>query len=127
MTEASSKTITFISQQSPYSNGRAQLCLDMVLACAVFEQNIQYVFRGDGVYQLVSGQNGKVIGSKTINKTLETLPLYGVSTISICEKSLTLRGLSINDLETGEGLVVDLVEEESIAKLLSSSNTVFCL
>ncbi len=117
------KRITFISRAAPYGRDKAALCLDMALACAVFEQQVNYVFLEDGVYQLLKGQDATAINSKTLGNALETLELYGIDNICVDQKSLQQRGLSEADILAG----IQLIDRESISELIKASDTVFNL
>ncbi len=116
-------SITFISRGAPYGRNRANLCLDMALACAVFEQNVAYVFLDDGVYQLLKGQDGSAIESKTLGNALETLSLYGVEHVFADSASLAQRNISTDELLPG----MQLIDSAAIAELIESSDTVFNL
>ena len=106
MTEsAEKKNITFISRAAPYGQDKANLCLDMALASAVFEQNINYVFLEDGVYQLLKGQDATTIQSKTLGNALETLELYGIENIYVDQSSLEKRGFSETDILSGASII----------------------
>ena len=117
------KQFTFIARSAPYGTNRPQLCLDMALATAVFEQEVNYLFMGDGVYQLVSGQNAEGIASKTLGNAMETLDLYGIDNVLVEHEALSSRCLSEKDLL----LPVKLVESVDIQSLLQSSDCVFNL
>jgi len=116
-------SITFISRSAPYGNNRANLCLDMALACAVFEQDVNYVFLDDGVYQLLKGQDGAAIQNKTIGNALETLALYGIENVYADQQSLKKRSIDIADLLPG----MRLIESDAVSKLIENSDTVFNL
>ncbi|NQV70222.1 MAG: sulfurtransferase complex subunit TusC [Pseudohongiella sp.] len=117
------KSITFISRSAPYGRDNSQLCLEMALACAVFEQNVNYVFLDDGVYQLVGAQNASAIDAKTLGNALETLELYGIENICVDEDSLNQRNLMAKDL-LGE---FKLVNRSLITALIRQSDCVFNL
>lgn len=93
------KTLTFISRQAPFGNSKAKACLDMVLASAVFEQQIHYIFVEDGVWQLVRGHAPEGIGAKNAMAAMPALELYGVDSIYVLDESLTARGLVPEDLQ----------------------------
>ncbi|MDO9519671.1 MAG: sulfurtransferase complex subunit TusC [Pseudohongiella sp.] len=93
------KTLTFLSRQAPFGSSKAKACLDMVLASAVFEQQINYVFMDDGVWQLVRGHAPEAIGSKNTMAALSALELYGVDKVYALEESLTGRGLTPEHLQ----------------------------
>ena len=115
--------ITFISRTAPYGQNKANLCLDMALASAVFEQDVNYIFFGDGVYQILKGQDGSAIESKTLGNALETLELYGIEKTYADRQSLEERDISESELLSG----MQIVNGESIAQMIESSDTVFNL
>lgn len=117
------KQFTFIARSAPYGTNRPQLCLDMALATAVFEQEVNYLFMGDGVYQLLSGQNAEGIASKTLGNAMETLDLYGIDNVLVEREALSQRSLTEKDLL----LPVTLVEPDDIQGLLQRSDCVFNL
>ncbi|MCH7815073.1 MAG: sulfurtransferase complex subunit TusC [Proteobacteria bacterium] len=117
------KTITFISRQAPYGRNNSRLCLDMALASAVFEQQVNYVFLDDGVLQLVKDQNAESINSKTIGNALETLGLYGINDVCVDKKSLSRRNLQPTDLI----IDVKMVDRSAIGELIRQSDCVFNL
>lgn len=115
--------IAFISRSAPYGKNRANLCLDMALASAVFEQDVSYVFMDDGVYQLLKGQDGAAVESKTLGNALETLSLYGIEKVYAERQSLTDRHIEEMDLLPG----LRLLENDEIADLINSADKVFVL
>ena len=117
------KQFTFISRAAPYGSNRPNLCLDMALAAAVFEQHVNYVFLGDGVYQLLQGQNAENIRSKTLGNAMETLELYGIENVIVDADALHARGLSEQDLL----LPVQSLDGTAIAELINKSDHVFNL
>ncbi|MCY4358072.1 MAG: sulfurtransferase complex subunit TusC [Gammaproteobacteria bacterium] len=92
------QTFIFLSRSAPYGSHRSQLCLDAVLAAAVFEQTVHYIFLDDGVYQLLKEQDASAINRKTLGKTLQSLELYGVNQVYVDGESLNYRGLGTQDL-----------------------------
>jgi tRNA 2-thiouridine synthesizing protein C len=117
------KILTFLSRSAPYGSDHAQLCLDMALASAVFEQQVNYVFLDDGVYQLLKDQNAESIGAKTLGNALETLELYGIETVLVDAFSLAQRGLSTADLL----LPAQPVSRAELSAVLRDSDAVFNL
>ena len=115
--------ITFISRSAPYGNNRANLCLDMALACAVFEQDVNYVFLDDGIYQLLKGQDGAAIQNKTLGNALETLALYGIENVYVDQQSLKVQGIVAAELLPS----MQLIENDAVSKLIENSDTVFNL
>ena len=119
----SSKTVSIISRQAPYGSNRAQQSLDIALAAAVFEQTVNYIFMGDGVYQLLGNQNATSIQSKTLVNALKTLDLYGIESIFVDSQSLRERNLIPKDLS----LKASIVSRDEIAIIVRASNSVFNL
>lgn len=127
MTDISTKpaksSITFISRSAPYGRNKANLCLDIALASAVFEQDVTYIFLDDGVYQLLKGQDGAAIQSKTLGNALEALALYGIESVYADQQSLNKRGISTADLLPG----MQVIDGDAVAKHIESADTVFNL
>ncbi|MDX1489974.1 MAG: sulfurtransferase complex subunit TusC [Pseudohongiellaceae bacterium] len=123
MSEPHIKTISFISRKAPHSQGLAKACLDMVLSNAVFEQNINFIFMGDGVYQLKDQQAPKLIDNKDLSAAFSALPLYDVHNIYVEADALPKRYM------TAEDLVVEAksISNEQIAQLLADSDVVYAL
>jgi tRNA 2-thiouridine synthesizing protein C len=95
----------------------------MALASAVFEQDVNYVFLDDGVYQLLKGQDGAAIQSKTLGNALETLALYGIESVYADQQSLKGRSIDSSDLLPG----MQLIDSDAVSKLIENSDTVFNL
>ena len=93
-----SKQTGILLRQAPYGKHLAYEALDVVLAYAAFDQNISLFFIGDGVFQLLKGQNSQAIEQKSLEKKLNALSLYDVNKRYVCQQSLEKRGLSADDL-----------------------------
>lgn len=114
------KTFVFISRTAPYGSNRPQLCLDAAFAAAVFEQDVTYLFMGDGVYQLLANQNADGINSKSLGNALETLDLYGIEKVMVEADALQQRGLDETDL----AIAATLVQAAEISLLIAESDCV---
>lgn len=117
------KTLTFISRQAPFGSNKAKACLDMVLASAVFEQQINYVFMGDAVWQLLRGHNPEGIGAKNTMTAMQALELYGVDRIYALDESLTARGLTAAHLQ----IPIAVISKAELQLLISTSDVVTAL
>lgn len=113
----------FISRSAPYGSNRALLCMDAAFAAAVFEQEVSYLFMGDGVYQLLTDQNAEAISSKTLGNILETLDLYGIDEVLVDESSLALRNVS----ETDFVMPARTLAADDIARKIAASDWVINL
>ena len=92
------KHILYLLRRSPYSSSNAVEALDSALVAGVFEQNVTVLFKDDGVWQLLDGQNGASIERRTIGNVLQDLPQYDVKELFACEVSLRARELRVEDL-----------------------------
>lgn len=87
----------------------------------MFEQQVNYVFLNDGVYQLLNKQDGAAIETKTIGKALGTLNLYGIDNVYVCKDSLSLRQLEVADLV----LPATLIGAGELHEMLDNTDCVF--
>lgn len=117
------KTLTFLSRNAPFGSSRAKACLDMVLASAVFEQQIHYVFLDDGVWQLVRGHAPQAIEAKNTMAALQALELYGVENVYALDESLAERGLEIGHLQ----IPVRVCNRDQLANMIRQSHVVTTL
>lgn len=117
------KTLTVISRHAPFGSSHAKACLDMVLASAVFEQQIRFVFMDDGVWQLLRGHAPQGIGAKNSMAALQALELYGVEQVYVLQESLEQRGLQAEALQ----IPVTLCSRADITDILHSSDVVTAL
>ena len=117
------KSFTFLSRHAPYGRDNAQICLELVLATAVYEQTVNYLFMDDGVYQLVDSQQPRTIHNKTLSANLQALSLYGVETVYVDSESLRQRRLSIDDLV----IQVQLLSDDEVTAMIRTADVVFPL
>ena len=115
-----SKRILFLLRQSPYATSHAVEALEAILVAGVFEQDVSVLFKDDGVWQLVSGQDGGELGVRTVANVAKALPEYDVSKLFVCESSLAERGLAVDDLVVG----VQLVKLDDQTALLAGQDAV---
>ena len=117
------KTLTFISRHAPYGNNKAKLVMDAALAAAVFEQQVNFLFMDDGVFQLVQNQNAELISSKTIGRALETLELYGIEQVLVDAASLQERHIALDDLS----IPVKVLKAKELQQLTKNSDVLINL
>ncbi|MCY4017439.1 MAG: sulfurtransferase complex subunit TusC [Gammaproteobacteria bacterium] len=118
-----SDKLLFISRSPPYGSGRARALLELSLAAAVFEQDVDMLFLGDGVYQLLRDQDGAAIESKTLGNALEALELYGIERPGVEAAALETRGIAAGDLV----IEVEPLAADSIRRRIAAAGTVFNL
>ena len=88
----------YMNTKAPYGTVYALESLEVVLIGAAFEQDVSLAFIGDGVYQLVKGQDTQGIGMKNFSPTYAALGDYDVNKIYVEKESLEERGLTVDDL-----------------------------
>ena len=88
---------------------------DMALALACFDQAVQCLFIGDGVYQLLREQ------TSVFAKRLLSYSLYDLTPIMVCAESLRLRQLTTNDLID---LPMQLSDSDALQQMLQSTNSI---
>lgn len=113
------KRFLFINQHPPYGTFKAKEALDALLMASVFEQTIQVLFLGDGIFQLKKDQQAKAIGVKNVASQLAALSVYDINDIFVAEHDLSARGLSVDDLiipvkTLSQAEVSDLCENQDI-------------
>jgi tRNA 2-thiouridine synthesizing protein C len=110
------KKFMYMNTKAPYGTVYALESLEVVLIGAAFEQDVSLAFIGDGVYQLVKGQDTKGIGMKNFSPTYAALGDYDVNKIYVEKESLEERGLSLDDLQhlVWEDEDEDWAEKDSI-------------
>ncbi len=95
---AMKKTFLLICRRAPYGQSLAREALDVALTAATFDQQVAMLFMGDGVLQLLKGQQPAAIAQKALDKQLAALPLYDIETIYVEAEALQQRGLALSDL-----------------------------
>ena len=123
-TNAIKKTLTFITRKAPYGQSYAKACLDMVLSASVFDQQVNYVFMDDGVYQLMKNQAPAAIHAKNLSAAFPALELYDIEQIFVDEASLLARGLSAESLCLPTAVICSI---QQIQSLINNSDVVFNL
>lgn len=87
------KRIAFVFTQGPHGNSAGREGLDALLATSALSDDIGVFFIGDGVLQLLPGQQPEKILARNYIATFGVLPLYDVENCYLCETALQERGL----------------------------------
>lgn len=114
------KQVLVILSQTPYGGSLAREAIDYCLAAAAFEQNINILFTGDAVLQLLKEQKPEGIYQKNVSKTLSALPMYGVEQYYVEQDALKRYQLNENQL----CLPITPVSSDQMADLLNQANSV---
>ncbi|MEZ5567293.1 MAG: sulfurtransferase complex subunit TusC [Halioglobus sp.] len=81
-TKQSRKTL-IITRHAPYAIGTAKAALDTILAMAAFDQPVSILFQGEGVLQLLPGQDSENSGMKNLLRQIASLVLYDVERVYV--------------------------------------------
>lgn len=98
MSADSSPEILFIATRSPWNGASAAAGADVLMTAAVFDQPVRVVFCGDGIWQLLAGQDGDGLKMKTLSRIFPAFELYDIRHIAVAASDLQERKLSSTDL-----------------------------
>ncbi len=93
-----SKLLAFVLSAAPHGCSAAREGLDAVLAASAVSDDIVLFFEGDGVWQLVKGQQPRATLQRDVLPTYGLLDLYDVEMIYVDQQALQDRQLSIDHL-----------------------------
>lgn len=88
--------LAIINSKAPFGNTQGKDALDIALIFGSFEQKVSLFFQGDGVYQLMSEQNGSLVSIKDYLKTFSAFEFYDIEDVYVCQQSLNERLLKPN-------------------------------
>ena len=114
------KKFLYVNRKAPYGTIYALESLEVVLIGAAFEQDVSLAFLGDGVYQLVKGQDTKALEVKNFSPTFGALEDYDVTKLYVEEEALQARGLSAADLV----VPVQVVSTQRMAEIMEDQDVV---
>jgi len=114
------KKFLYVNRKAPYGTIYALESLEVVLIGAAFEQDVSLAFLGDGVYQLVKGEDTKALEVKNFSPTYRALEDYDVTKIYVDDDALQARGLSAADLV----IPVEVVSAERMAEIMESQDVI---
>ena len=114
------KKFLYVNRKAPYGTIYALESLEVVLIGAAFEQDVSLAFLGDGVYQLVKGQDTKALEVKNFSPTFGALEDYDVTKLYVEEEALQARGLSADDLV----VPVQVVSTQRMAEIMEDQDVV---
>ncbi|NIY49462.1 sulfurtransferase complex subunit TusC [Cedecea colo] len=90
------KRVAFVFTSAPHGTSAGREGLDALLATSALSEDIGVFFIGDGVFQILPGQQPEKILSRDYIATFRVLPLYDIEQCYLCTESARVRGLSEN-------------------------------
>lgn len=85
---------TLVVSRRPPGHSLARSALDTTLALAAFDMPVDLLLLGDGVLQLLPGQDARELGVRNLGKLLDSLPLYDVDTVHVDARAAARFGLT---------------------------------
>jgi tRNA 2-thiouridine synthesizing protein C len=114
------KRFLYVNRRAPYGSIYALESLEVVLIGAAFEQDVSLAFLGDGVYQLVKGEDTKALEVKNFSPTFRALEDYDVTKLYVEKEALEARGLSAADLV----VPVEVVDVARMAEIMEAQDVI---
>ncbi len=113
-----SNSLLCIVRHSPYGSSLGRAALDTALAAAAFDQPVSLLFLGDGVLQLLPGQDAAALGRKNIGRLLGSLPLYDIDRVFVDAAAARRYGLDPDSAP----VPVTVVDGAAIRELMAGSD-----
>ena len=111
--------LLFVQSRPPHGTLYGQEGLDAILAGSAFVP-CAVLFLGDGIFQLLKGQQPDPLGSRDYSVSYEALPDYGVEELYCVEADLTSRGLTLDDLI----VPLRLLSDSEVSELYDSATAI---
>ncbi len=115
------KRVAFVFKSAPHGTSAGREGLDALLATSALSEDIGVFFVGDGVFQVVPGQQPDKILSRDYIATFRVLPLYDIEQCYLCAESARERGLSENSAWVVD---VDLLNPAALREMLHQFDVV---
>lgn len=90
--------IAVLFRTAPHGSAAGREGLDALLACSALTDELAVFFIGDGIYQLLAGQQPTAILGRDYAPTFKLLELYDIEYVYLCAESLQERNLSTEQL-----------------------------
>lgn len=90
------RRVAFVFTSAPHGSSSGREGLDALLATSALSEDIGVFFLGDGVLQLLPGQQPQRILGRDYIATFRVLSLYDIDRYWICARSLRERGIAEN-------------------------------
>ena len=86
--------IGFVFRSHPHSSSKGREGLDALLAASAYSEDIAVFFIGEGVTQLIAGQQAEQIYSRNYSPAFKLMELYDIEQVFICQSSLEKQGVA---------------------------------
>ncbi|UUX54841.1 sulfurtransferase complex subunit TusC [Citrobacter youngae] len=115
------KRVAFVFSTVPHGSASGREGLDALLATSALTEDLGVFFIGDGVFQILHGQQPDVVLARDYIATFKLLGLYDIEQCWLCAASLRERGLA-----EGANFVVDAtaLEPEDLRRELGNFDVI---
>lgn len=114
------KRVLFVQHRAPYGSESPQEQIDAQLVATTFGLRVSVLFQDDGVWQLLSQQDGKALERRTLGAQLQALELYEINDFYVDAASLDERGLDVGQL----ALPVRVLDAPALQSLMAEHDLV---
>ena len=91
------KRVAFVFKSAPHGSAAGREGLDALLATSALTEDVGVFFIGDGILQLIPGQQPGLILARDYIATFRVLPLYDIEQCYLCAASIRERGLPVDN------------------------------
>lgn len=91
------RKLLLLIRHSPYGSSLARASLDVALAAAAFDQPVSLLFTGDGVLQLLPGQDSEALGVRNPGRLLASMPMYDIEQVYVDAEAAARYRVDLDD------------------------------
>ena len=115
------KRVAFVFASAPHGSASGREGLDALLATSALTEDIGVFFLGDGVFQLLAGQQPQAILARDYIATFKLLALYDIENCWVCAASMRERGLTAEASFVTE---VEVLEPDALRQQLNEYDVI---
>jgi len=80
--------LLFVVSRPPYQGTHNLELIEAAMVGAVFDLEVSVLFRDEGIWALLDGQDAGALQQRTLSKVLSALPAYDVERLFVCSESM---------------------------------------
>lgn len=89
------KKLLCIISHPPYQDSHSLELIESAMVGAVFDFQVSLLFRDEGVWGLLDGQDAGALQQRTFAKVLSALPTYEVDAVYVCASAMDEHKLGV--------------------------------
>lgn len=114
------KPTTIIINSPPFGMINGKEGIDLALVCTAFDQNVDLIFAGEGIFHLLNNQDTEHFNDKNHDKMLKAIEFYDIDKIYVEQESLQQYQLTTTHLIDK----VESINQQKIAHMCQQSQHV---